>query len=749
MAYHGDDMDLRTPQTWSIPPADLAGPPDVYTNGGRIRSGPGFNRPSPIFVDDIVLACSNHAFDVAVAHRAGEVRLEHLLHAMTRVDGTTSALEARGIRVAGLRRESATIIAGEIPIGLGAADRRPRRSDDFEQALRAASAIAGRRSAPANVDDLLDAMLDMPSDIPGIALLARHGGRIARDRLPQRELIRDRDTFRDPSRDWDQTLPPLSRPAPPYSESRQSEYRAAPIPYYGSDRVTDRQPERATRADSPPTIVDSVQNARIEQLESALRSLAAELSNDRKTDREDASRFRGGLHDRLHGLEQSLLNAAGNDTSATKLLDRLAAVERGLEQRLNELARPWNLLSDRLQALEQTILDTRGVKHGELNSLQDRIATLEMAVTDRLKSVERKIEAAPTVDLSPLAGRLDIIEEAVLNPVVADTRESEKLAERMRLLEETVSAHRAQVSQQSAQVSQQSAQVGQQVVQANAALADEMRSFAVALNNDVRGLASALSAQSASHERIHAFVSDRIQTLTSGFERQRTELTGPMLERIGGIASVIEGRFQTLAGLVDRNKTDVATLFDRQTTDVALVVNTRNHETQSTLAMMAERMSALEANLTISLQKSADEQAVHTAELKEVHEALIKLNINQHTLAGSIDQWRLDGVGDVSVIANRLDGIEKSTTRPLQLIENLTTSVDNINRATVERYHRRNRFWYWLFGTDDWVTASWPSQAAKIEAERAMLRGSTPTGTSVPKVAAVQQGTPQPIKRVG
>jgi len=741
MAYHGDDMDLRTPQTWSIPPADLAGPPEPYTNGGRIRSGVGYNRASPIFVDDIVLACCNHAFDVAVAHRAGEVRLEHLLHAMTRVDGTSNALEARGIRVAGLRRESATIIAGEIPIGLGAAERRPRRSDDFEQALRAASTIANRRSAPANVDDLLDAMLDMPSDSPGIALLARHGGRIARDRLPQRELIRDRDTFRDPARDWDQPLPPLSRPAPPYAESRQSEYRPAPMAYYASERASDRQPERGTRSDSPATIVDSVQNARIEQLESALRSLAAELSNDRKTDREDASRFRGGLHDRLHGLEQSLLSAAGNDTSATKLLDRLAAVERGLEQRLNELARPWNLLSDRLQALEQTILDTRGVKQGELNSLQDRIVTLDMAVTDRLKSVERKIEAAPVVDLTPLASRLDIIEEAVLNPVAADTRESEKLAERMRLLEETVSAHRAQVSQQGAQV-------GQQVGQANAALAEEMKSFAFALNNDVKGLASALSAQTASHERIHAFVSDRIQTLTSGFERQRTELTGPMLERIGGIASVVEGRFQTLAGLVDRNKTDVATLLDRQTTDVALVVNTRNSETQSALALMAERMSALETNLTVSLQKSAEEQAVHTAELKEVHEALIKLNLNQHTLAGSIDQWRLDGVGDISVIANRLDGIEKSTTRPLQLIENLTTSVDNINRATVERYHRRNRFWYWLFGTDDWVTASWPSQAAKIEAERAMLRGTAAAGTSVPKVAAVQQGAPQPIKRV-
>jgi hypothetical protein len=122
-------------------------------------------------------------------------------------------------------------------------------------------------------------------------------------------------------------------------------------------------------------------------------------------------------------------------------------------------------------------------------------------------------------------------------------------------------------------------------------------------------------------------------------------------------------------------------------------------------------------------------QNMHTAELREVHDALIKLNTNQHTLAGSIDQWRLDGVGDVSVIANRLESIEKSSSKPVAMMEQLTASVDNITKATVERYHRKNRFWYWLFGTDDWLTASWPSQVAAVEAERQTLRGTVPAVT--------------------
>jgi hypothetical protein len=47
----------------------------------------------------------------------------------------------------------------------------------------------------------------------------------------------------------------------------------------------------------------------------------------------------------------------------------------------------------------------------------------------------------------------------------------------------------------------------------------------------------------------------------------------------------------------------------------------------------------------------------------------------------------------------------------------LSGTVDKMHKVTVERYYRRNRFWYWLFGTDDWLAASWPSQSARIAEE--------------------------------
>jgi hypothetical protein len=776
MAYRGDDLDLRTPQTWSAS-SESAGGPEAYTNGGGRARGASYSRPAPILVDDIVLACSNHAFDVAVAHRAGDVRLEHLLHAMTRVEGASNALEARGIRVPGLRRESATIIAGEIPIGLGGSQVRPHRSDDFEQALRTASAIAYRRNAPANVDDLLDALLDMPSDISGIALLARHGGRIARDRLPQREIIREREPARDrePARTREtlrererELLPlaPLTRAVtytaePRLADPREHREMRKPQPDFQADAP------RSSRADLVGTQVDGIQNARIDQLENALRALATDLANDRSVMREDTSRFHGGLHDRLQSLEQSVRNSGGNDGDAEVLLDRLAAVERGLEQRLSELSRPWGVLTDRLQGLEQTLLETRGAKGSDVTIVADRVAGLERGLFDRMKGLERTVDGAlnRTIDFGPIANRLDIIEEAVLSPAgnPESDKLTEKVVERLRVLEDAISNQRALVAQSNQ-----------------------------ALSGDVKQLASVIAGHSASTERVQSFVSDRIQTLTAGFDRQREDVTVPVIERINALGQMLDGRLtgpltermnamgqsldgrlqsfdgrlQSFSGLMDRQweqqRTEVAAPLLERVTALTGAVDTRGTETQRTLATLVERMLGLEAHLKISLDQesslkaafdqmaqtlvaqaaqAAEVQAAHTAELKEVHEALIKLNTNQHTLAGSIDQWRLDGVGDISVIANRLEGIEKSTGKPIQMIEALTTSVDNINRATVERYHRRNRFWYWLFGTDDWVTASWPSQVASVEAERNALRGSKsapsagqfPTGSGLPK----------------
>jgi hypothetical protein len=518
------------------------------------------------------------------------------------------------------------------------------------------------------------------------------------------------------------------------------------------------------------TPVDGIQNARIEQLEAAVRALTAELSSERNsvtgvvqdlqravlTERDDTSRFRGGLDNRLSALERALLdNRTGDDT--VRLIDRIGSLEQSLSQQTAELQRPWAILSDRLQALEQAVLDVRHSGRGaDLTPLADRLSSIERAVrdssvdgsrgqagiADRLKQIERSVEqfGGKSLDLTPLVNRLDIIEEAVLQPQVSATVDEDLLA-RLRAMEEALAQQRALLGQATANIS-----------------------------SDVKSLAAALAQQSAGSDRMQSLVGERMQALMTGVDRQRNDMMSAIAERIGTLVAALDGRIQAATQPVHERLSAVTTAIDsrmqaidrlsqldgRVQTALTATAASIDQRLQATMQPIAEKLTQLDGRIQAALtplfdrlgrleqaiaanaQRTNELQTSYAAELKEVHEALLKLNTNQHTLAGSIDQWRLDGVGDISIIANRLEGIEKNAGKPNLLLEQLSTNVDNIGRATVERYHRRNRFWYWLFGTDDWLGASWPSQVAAVEKERQQLRG-VPTRTT-PAVA------PQPQK---
>ena len=141
----------------------------------------------------------------------------------------------------------------------------------------------------------------------------------------------------------------------------------------------------------------------------------------------------------------------------------------------------------------------------------------------------------------------------------------------------------------------------------------------------------------------------------------------------------------------------------------------------------AERLSAVESAIAAEIETAAAKHQAYANDLSEVHEALMKLNQNQHTLAGSMDEWRTDSSVDVANILNRLTSIDRDNSLPVETLNGLNTHMDTMNRLMIERYHRRNRFRYWLFGTDDWIGASWRSQKAAIEAERQRVKGGAPS----------------------
>lgn len=580
MSYRGEDLDLRTPQNLSASEISSAN-----------------TRVGPIWVDDTVLACTNHAFDVALAHRAGEVRLEHLLNALTRIEVAAEALEARGVRVAALRRESATIIASEIPVGLPNGKGTPRRSDEFAEVLRLAAANAARRNAPASIEDLLFVLFDQRNDLPGLSLLSRHTVRTIREQ-PE----------------------PLA-PLPRYLPGTR---------YVTADRVSSAQdarfaaePARSYRVDLTGTPTDSIQNSRLDALEQMVRALSSDISSERQivsgllkdlsketqAQRSDQGRLQTTLADRLSTLEQTVTQVRGPNSEG--LNEQLVGLESTLEQKLENISRSWSTLADRLHALETAVRE-RPLSGGAPADLMDRLRAV--------------------VDLKPIANRLDIIEEAVLSGGGKEDGEGAKrLEERFKSLESEVSR---------------------------------------ALSANAGGV-------------------NHLQSLLGNFERQRGEMISALMQPV-----------------VERVSSVVAS------------AQTQQAAAAETLSKVIERLDGVERALAAEIETAATKHQAYARDLSEVHEALMKLNQNQHTLAGSIDQWRADAAGDLSVISNRLTNLDRDNERPIETLNALSVHMDNMNKMMIERYHRRNRFWYWLFGTDDWIGASWPSQAVALEAER-------------------------------
>ena len=185
MDYRGQDLDLRTSR-WSASSTEPSGwreatPPAPQPVQPVPAVRPAAQRSGPIWVDETLLACANHAYDVALAYRSAEVRLGHLLLAMTRVEAAAIALEVRGVRVASLRRDSAVAIAGELPATNADANVSPRRSPELEDVLRLAAARASHTGRAANVDDVVQVLGDVGGDLPGAELIVRHFPRLNRD----------------------------------------------------------------------------------------------------------------------------------------------------------------------------------------------------------------------------------------------------------------------------------------------------------------------------------------------------------------------------------------------------------------------------------------------------------------------------------------------------------------------------------------------------------------------------------------
>ncbi|MEQ8825056.1 MAG: Clp protease N-terminal domain-containing protein [Filomicrobium sp.] len=626
MSYRGGDLDLRTPQSRS---GGERGAFELPTNGTRDFEDA--HDRAPIWVDDTLLTCCNHAFDIALAHRSADVRLEHLLFALTRIDDAAEVLEKHGIRDASLRREAGAYIASEIPISPTNGQTNPRRSAAFEQALKASAKYAYTRNRPASVSDLLHVLLEVHPELPGLHLLHRHKPGLMSD-----------NTMASPSYTLPDTAFHVAPPEPPRRATRPA--------YYDDYAMMEAQSYRQSAVQSH---TDMVQNSRLAALEQLVLSL-----------REDTGRFADDMTGRFVSLEQTFSTRGGSEQSNLRTTEKLGDIERSLVTKIGELSREASQLSSRLEAMEkrlETAYETGGI---DLTPLEARLVKLEgfireertageaaaNLVSDRVASEfetrMRQLEGvmasggSVTVDLVPIEGRLNDIETALLS--TSDSSDAvARLATRLDNLEAGLANRIANLHHQS----------------------DTLAADVKALNQNTASLGSETRASlqhldKALQERIAA-----ITQLTKDMEASRSDLAAKLVS----------------------------------------------------LETMAIRHG----------QEAAEGRETSVRELGEVHEAIMKLNANQHTLAGAIDQWRSESVSDMNTIATRLTQLDVDNDAPIQRLDYMSERVDAMYRATVERYHRRNRFWYWLFGTDDWIGASWPSQSQKVEQELETINAGT------------------------
>jgi hypothetical protein len=585
MTYRGEDLDLRTPQGRGARESYSGG--EGGLNGARGRgAASGGNRADALYVDDTVLACCNHAYDIALAHGATEVRLEHLVHAMTRVEAAAEILEQRGIREAHLRRESAAVIASEIPVGLAHSHAAPRSSIEFEDVLRLASDQSRGRSTAATVHDLLWVMLNYNREIPAIALLLRHAADWQQWDWPQQQNRREQ---------------PARVPAYYNDSRRTSPYEPQPSPRM-----------RETGIPPPPTQVNYAQSSadldpvhnRLDQMEMSLRKMQNDMATDRRA-----------FIDLMREIQRDVAASRGNGAAVpAAVFDRLQqGVEHAFDIRTQDLGRSVAGLAERLGTIEKSM--TSGMQDGARNWA---------ALSERFKNLDKVLAVNPNAGLGDL----------VTEQLVAVTEQVREATEKLQSLERNLDVRQTEGQRAWATVAERLRAVDEALV--------AQRQQTVELKNvvatDMRG---ALERTAQVGGSLQSLVTDRFQALNQQFDQQGLSITSAVAQVTEPLTRQLEARLG--------EQMQVFRTLDERSTQIETLVRTTNQEATAThqrdLAEVHDALLKLGSNQQTLAENLESWRAEHEGSLSIVSNRLELLESSSAQPLAILKQLQTDMQG--------------------------------------------------------------------------------------------------------
>jgi hypothetical protein len=404
MSYRGEDLDLK------VMPARPRSITAVVDGERKSDTALWGSSETTLWVDETVLACCNNAFDLALAYGAGEVRVAHLLHALTRVEAAVRILERRGIPAARLRHESAALIVNESPVPLTGERNPPRRSSEFEDVLRRASDGARRRGGSAGIEDVLSALLSGGHTNPAVDLLRRIAPDLPIDGAPPVDPAARLDHIEDALRGIHAELAGDRKLLSDLVRDLQREVAGqrgdnADLSSALSERLADLQRHLSTA----PEITD-----KLSAIEQAVRGGMGE-----------GARTWSAIHQRLESLEATMRAADPTEPIAK----RLAAVEQAVQDRASDTVRSWVALADRVQSLEKLY------QAGSTEAIRQWSA-LSQGNAEILKTIAQF--QGGTIDGGALTDRLELIERTVRSGLGDTVRSNTLLADRVGVVERVV-----------------------------------------------------------------------------------------------------------------------------------------------------------------------------------------------------------------------------------------------------------------------------------------------------------------------